>query len=115
MPPTPCLLKNTTTRPVELHMHTGLVVLGPGMTHQIDGADAYCDALLRKGVLSSHALPEAKPAKKARTPAKKPRKKASGIPKAKPAKAKKPAKPARPKPKARASKQPETNTPGGPK
>lgn len=56
--PASWILRNATTRPVELHRPEGVVVLPPRGTISVSAADPVLDALERRGVLTRHAPAE---------------------------------------------------------
>lgn len=66
-------VRNATRRPVELHLGDDTVVLLPGEVMEVAADDPYCGVLLRRGVLTRHALAPAAtgPAPKARSARKK--------------------------------------------
>lgn len=67
--------RNAVRRPVELHLATGTTVLLPGEVITLPADDAYCAALVRRGVLTRH---EPRPAAASpRTTTKAPTKKAT--------------------------------------
>jgi hypothetical protein len=61
MSPASALFRNASTRPVELHLPEGVMVLPPGATIERDAGDPICAVLERRGVLTRHAVPPAPP------------------------------------------------------
>jgi hypothetical protein len=54
--PTKVILRNATTRPVELHLTDRVVVLAPRETFELSEPSAVCAALERRGVLTRHVV-----------------------------------------------------------
>ncbi len=57
MDPATALYRNASSRPVELHLADGVVVLPPRATIERGVRDPICGVLERRGVLTRHALP----------------------------------------------------------
>ena len=55
----PCLLRNVSRRPLELHSGKEVRVISPGEAILVEKPDAEFEALERKGALSRHAPPPA--------------------------------------------------------
>jgi hypothetical protein len=55
------LLRNAATRPVEVHFPNRVLVLAPREAFELTEANAMCDALERRGVLTRHVIREVVP------------------------------------------------------
>ena len=53
----PCLFRNVSRRPLELHGGKAVRVISPGQSILVEEPDAELEALERKGALSRHAPP----------------------------------------------------------
>lgn len=59
--PAKWILRNATTRPVELHRPEGVVVLPPRGTYPVSGPDPALEVLEKRGVLTRHAVHDPEP------------------------------------------------------
>lgn len=63
------LFRNASTRPVELYLAQGVVVLQPSETIECDASEPMCAVLERRGILTRHEVPPAAPSASAAAPA----------------------------------------------
>lgn len=55
------ILRNATTRPVEVHFPERVLVLAPRQAFELTEPNATCDVLEKRGVLTRHVIREAVP------------------------------------------------------